>query len=621
MTPHIEEIPHILAAGYDRQSDARASGSVASPITQRTANYDCAHRLKAEAEAKGGHFKWIGHYSERPGTSAFGKDERPEFDRLLADCRAGKVNTVIVMYVSRFSRLDPMEAFAIVSELFALGVTIISTTEGTFRRGNIMDIFHILMRLDASHKESANKSVAVRTAHTLARTLGGFVGKTPFGFKLVARTVTYMENGKPRPVVIQVLQHNDDEFEETGWSEMAIVMHIWRTVRENKDKLYDPKTDKFHPGSINHICDWLDVENVPTRGRMVGKLKADSKWDVSTVRRILMDPLIAGMDRIPIYGKKKDGTPGKKVIGYEIKRDPETMEPVELECGPMVPRNEWYEVQAWLGERGRGKGLYNGESLLTQMDILWCSCDWYMVSSGNSDGADYRKPPYRCKRKKSQRTAPNHLGDNTIGKERLDEYVARRLFALMATAEGDEEIADVMDEATKRFAATQQAPEIGEERKALIRTKDATTRALNALYDQFDKIVEEGGFPNEIAEQRYKQTEKTLSDRLSATNAALSALDVAAAPALPIEQWTAAYDEEGAPLAEPLPGADPIGKHSWWGRASMAERRHLVKLFVHRVTVGPNFGKGSAITPPEERVTIQWVHTQKYRKAMAEAVA
>lgn len=612
------EVPHIKAAGYDRQSDARANGSEASPITQRKANHSEAMKRREAAEAASGDLEWIGHYSERPGTSAFGKDERPEFDRLVEDCRAGRVNMIIVMYISRFSRLDPLVAFAIVSELLSLGVVIVSTTEGEFRKGNIMDVFHILMRLDQSHKESANKSAAVGSAHSLARTLGGFVGHIPYGFKLRPTTVHIAEDGKHKPVVIQLLDHNDDEWQDSGWSEYGVIQHIWATIWENKDRLYNPSADKFHPASLNHMCDWLDASGVPTRGKTVGKKKADSTWDVSTLSRILIDPFIAGMDRTPIYNTKKDGTLGRKVVGYEIKRDPETMEPILLECGPMVPVDQWWEVQVWMGTRGRGKGLYNGESLLSAMSVLDCECGFYMVSGGQADGADFRKPPYRCKRKKSQRVEPHHTGNNTIGKERLEEHVARRLFALLACAEGDEEIADILEEATKLFAATLERPKTTQERKTLVRQRETAVRALNALYDQFDSIMEQGGFPNEIAERRYKSTERNLSDKLSATDAALAALDDADSPALPIEQWTSAYDESGA-IADHSP-ADPIGPDSWWARASMAERRQLIKLFVHKIIVGRNYGKGANITPPEQRVTLVWVHTEKYREAQGEEI-
>ncbi len=38
-----------------------------------------------------------------------------------------------------------MDAIPIVSELLALGVTIVSTQEGVFRQGNVMDLIHLIM--------------------------------------------------------------------------------------------------------------------------------------------------------------------------------------------------------------------------------------------------------------------------------------------------------------------------------------------------------------------------------------------------------------------------------------------------------------------------------------------
>ena len=92
----------------------------------------------------------------------------PDFDRLLKDCHEGRINLIIVYYISRLSRMDPLDAIPIVTELLNLGVTIVSLTEGEFRKGNLMDLIHLILRLDAAHSESKNKSDAVRGAKKTA---------------------------------------------------------------------------------------------------------------------------------------------------------------------------------------------------------------------------------------------------------------------------------------------------------------------------------------------------------------------------------------------------------------------------------------------------------------------
>src|SRR5258707_2385037 len=118
----------LRAGGYVRQSRARENKSEASPATQRDANRTRAGQMGAV---------WADSY-EDIGISAFSGAERPAFDRLISDCHAGRVNVIIVYYISRLSRADPLDAIPVVTDLLNRGVTIISVTEGEFRRGNLM---------------------------------------------------------------------------------------------------------------------------------------------------------------------------------------------------------------------------------------------------------------------------------------------------------------------------------------------------------------------------------------------------------------------------------------------------------------------------------------------------
>ncbi|GAA0344213.1 recombinase family protein [Streptomyces blastmyceticus] len=211
----------IYAAGYGRQPQKRANASEASPATQRSAN-------KAEADRRaalpGVDLAWTRHY-EDIGISAFTGKERPEFDRLLADCRAGRVNMIIVYYISRFSRMEPLDAIPIVTDLLNRGVTIVSVTEGEFRQGNIMDLIHLIMRLDAAHGESKNKSVAVTGAKKKVRELGGYVGgRPPYGRECVPET-RYDSKGKP--IAVQLLA--------TLVKEAEVIQAWWIDIKRYKD--------------------------------------------------------------------------------------------------------------------------------------------------------------------------------------------------------------------------------------------------------------------------------------------------------------------------------------------------------------------------------------------------
>lgn len=560
------------AAGYDRQSQERGNRSVASPAVQRANN-----RAEAERRAKAGEeIVWAGHYSEKPGTSAFSADKtRPEFERLLTDCRLGRVNMIIVDYVSRFSRLEIMDAIPIVTELLNIGVVIVSTSEGEFRKGDIMDIIHLILRLEAAHNESRNKSRAVKGAHDMARSLGGFVGKVPYGFECAPVSVPNPDNPR-QTIVVQKLRHSTARLRGPITTEPEVIREAAARIKQRD-------------ASLTGICAAFGREGIPTRGQATGKKTADSAWDPATLKRILRDPRIAGFECTPVFRRDADGNPTRSIIGYRVKRDPVTMRPMETDCGPIIPPAEWYALQEWLDGRGRGKGQSRGQSLLTAMDRLYCECGNVMV--GHAKNSNPIKSAYACKR--GNKIKPGqHSGSCTIAQHALDDYVARRIFALITTAEGDPETADVLAEAARRWGALHETPEKAGERAALLAERADAAQWLDEIYAE----KKAGGYRTPAGRRTFLEMEAEATFRMEAAEERLAALAQAATPTLPITQW-----------AEP--GADPIGPDSWWDRSSVEERRELVRLFVDRIVVRktlPGEQRPGRPSPVESRVTITW---------------
>jgi DNA invertase Pin-like site-specific DNA recombinase len=572
----------IHAGVYARQSDARENKSEASTTTQRAAGIGEANRRNATR---------IELYEDL-GKSAFKADVvRKDFDRLVADCRAGRINMIVVYYISRLSRLEPLDAIPIVTELLNLGVTIVSVTEGEFRKGNLMDLIHLIMRLDAAHSESKNKSVAVSGAKRAARELGGYVGGTAgYGFTLKPET---RHNAEGRPIVVQVPHHNERE--------AAVIRDVWSTIRRHLGTPYTP--GQPHPGSLSGICVQMNANRVPTRGQSIGKERAESAWSPGTLKRILMDPRLAGFDADPVYGNvKEDGTTSRRVTGYRIRRDPHTMEPIAF-AAPIIPPAEWSELQEWLGQRGRGKGLTRKASLLSGLRtadgeaITTCECDRPMGSLNSTN--DVNRPSYRCTRPKGRPIEGVHDGGNTIVQEYLDEYVARRIFALIQTADSDPDTLEVLAEATRRFARTVEAPETAQERSRLVAERADAVQALNDLYDD----REAGGYGGTIGRQRFLKQEAALETRMSAAEARLADLEAADNPTLPLGAWMSADAD-----------VDPLGEGSWWHGATLDARRAFVALFVERITVRKASRRGGRTWTAEDvraRVAIAWARPQE----------
>jgi DNA invertase Pin-like site-specific DNA recombinase len=113
----IEAIPGIMrrlrVAAYARVSSARDA---------------MKHSLSAQVSHYSGliqqHWEWefAGVYADEPGMTGT-KDKRPEFQRMLADCRAGLIDMIITKSVTRFAR-NTVTTLETVRALKALGVDV-----------------------------------------------------------------------------------------------------------------------------------------------------------------------------------------------------------------------------------------------------------------------------------------------------------------------------------------------------------------------------------------------------------------------------------------------------------------------------------------------------------------
>lgn len=558
----------IHAGVYTRQSARRANGSEVSTEDQLKEGVARAKSLGADH---------IATYEDQ-GISAFSGVERPDFERMVADCRAGRINVIIVYYVSRLSRQDVADALPVVHELLNMGVTIVSVTEGTFKRDNIMDLIHLIFRLDAAHQESKNKSVAVKRAKATAKELGGWSGPAPYGFETYEEVVIRVgEDGKPRSLVIKKLRPNDEEC-------AIVASRIFGPVVRHMDKPYDPGYMKFHPGSISGVTTLLNLDpDLPTRGAKVGKERSASQWDRKTVTRILMDPRFIGLAAEPVYDKEGRG---RKVTGYRVLRN-EDGHPTRLWPSRLDPADFW-RVQEWLQGRRVGKGNNRADSLLSGLGIMRCPCGatWkqtrYPATKAHPEG----QRAYRCNI--GQRKTDVHPGTPTIAMDTLDDYVANRIFALLRAAEDDEDALPILDEVTRRYARTQETPETAGERQVLLTERAEVVSGLEELYDERDA----GGFRTEIGRRRFLSQETKLADRLEGLDKRLEALEETSRPKLPLHVWQAW-------------GQDPTGPGSWWARQTLKEQREFVKLWIKSITVRP-LTRPRVAEPLHQRVIIEW---------------
>ncbi|GCB45302.1 recombinase family protein [Streptomyces sp. NL15-2K] len=557
----------IHAGVYGRQSSRRGNKSEISTEDQLKEGVSRARMMNAAR---------IATYEDL-GISAFSGEERPDFDRMIADCRTGRLNVIIVYYVSRFSRLEVADSLPVVMELLNMGVTIVSITEGTFKRDNIMDLIHLIFRLDAAHQESKNKSIAVKRAKATAKELGGWSGPAPYGFETYEEVVTRVgEDGKTRSLVIKKLRPNTEEC-------TVVASHVFGPVVDYMDKPYDPGYMKFHPGSISGVTTNMNRLSIPTRGAKVGKERAGSQWDRKTVARILQDPRFIGFAAESVYDKEGKG---RKVTGYRILRDEEG-QPIRL-WDPVIDPADFWRVQDWLQDRKGAKGNARGGSLLSGLGVGRCLCGATFGQTRFPPTKTYPEGQraYRCTR--GQGVTDVHKGAVVISMDALDDYVASRIFALIRAAEDDEEAALVLVEVTRRYARTQENPETAGERSAVLTERAELRQDLEELYDERDA----GGFRTEVGRRRFLKSEAGLADRLETLDKRMAELEAAEDPKLPLHQWQAWAQ-------------DPVGEGSWWSRQTLEEKREFVKLWVKCITIKP-LARTRVAEPIHQRVVIEW---------------
>ena len=99
-------------------------------------------------------WRYVGVYADKALTGT--KAERPEFQRLLADCRAGKIDMVITKSISRFAR-NTVTLLETVRELRALGIDIY------FQEQNIHSANgdgELMLTILASYAQEESRSVS-----------------------------------------------------------------------------------------------------------------------------------------------------------------------------------------------------------------------------------------------------------------------------------------------------------------------------------------------------------------------------------------------------------------------------------------------------------------------------
>ena len=143
-----------------------------------------AAQIKAYTELIGSHEGWelVDVYADE-GLTGTRMDRREDFDRMMADCRKGRIDKVLVKSISRFAR-NTRDCLASLRELSAMGVAVKFGKEN-IDTGTLTSELMVSVSGSLAQQESISISENQRISYQRRMERGEFITcKAPFGYRL-----------------------------------------------------------------------------------------------------------------------------------------------------------------------------------------------------------------------------------------------------------------------------------------------------------------------------------------------------------------------------------------------------------------------------------------------------
>ena len=191
-----------------------------------------------------------------PGITGTRAEKRPDFMRMIADCRAGKINKILVKSISRFAR-NTVDALNYIRELKELGISIYFENENidTLTPGG-----EVLITILAAMAEQESRTMSTNIKWTYQKKFKN--GEVILNTGLM---LGYTKAGRK--------DEEGREIYEINEAEATIVRRIYREYLAGT--------------TITRICRGLEEDGIPTK---LGK----KRWQYSVVNSILTNEKYTG---------------------------------------------------------------------------------------------------------------------------------------------------------------------------------------------------------------------------------------------------------------------------------------------------------------------------------------
>ena len=263
------------------------------------------------------HSDWEFYADE--GITGTRADKREDFQRLMRDCRAGRIDRILVKSISRFAR-NSADCIEAVRELQTLGISVIFEKE-QINTGNLSNEMFLSMMSAFAQEESISISQNMRKGAVMRMKNGTFrLSQIPYGYRYDAQGV--------------LIIHPE---------EAEIVRWIYQNFLSGK--------------GIQTISRELEAKQIP-------KLRGEPVWSKHGVLYILTNERYAGNE---LFRKsyRTESIPFKKIDNHGEKSQFYAEDTHE----PIVSRETFEKVQTLLNDKKKkhGKKQTTKEFPLTKM--------------------------------------------------------------------------------------------------------------------------------------------------------------------------------------------------------------------------------------------------------------
>lgn len=247
------------------------------------------------------------------GITGTSMKRRTEFNRMIADCKRGKIDRILTKSVSRFAR-NTVDCLETVRMLSGLGISILFEKEQIDTAKMSSEVILGMMSTQAQD-ESSSISGNMRWSYEKRMKSGSFSGcRPPYGYKLCCGTLVIDE------------------------SEATVVRTIFRMYLTGN--------------SIRTIAAYLNDHDIPRNGR-------EEKWSRTTIRYILSNERYIGDALLQKY-YTTDTLPHRTVKN----RGERTAYYVENNHPPIISKSDFEQVQGMLQQKAvsdaKPKAFFSG---------------------------------------------------------------------------------------------------------------------------------------------------------------------------------------------------------------------------------------------------------------------